>query len=223
LTDSARLESRLGHAFRRPELLEQALTHRSFGSPHNERLEFLGDGVLGCVVAEALMTRFAHLSEGELSRLRARLVRAEALADAAAGLGLAAHLRVGQGEAASGGAARPSILADALEAIIGAVFLDAGYADARRVVLAALGRALAELDERALAKDPKTALQEVLQARRQGRPRYEVVATRGAAHQQVFEVECVVAALDLRARGSGASRRAAEQQAAEALLRRLGA
>jgi ribonuclease-3 len=223
LTDSARLESRLGHAFRRPELLEQALTHRSFGSPHNERLEFLGDGVLGCVVAEALMTRFAHLSEGELSRLRARLVRAEALADAAAGLGLAAHLRVGQGEAASGGAARPSILADALEAIFGAVFLDAGYADARRVVLAALGRALAELDERALAKDPKTALQEVLQARRQGLPRYEVVATRGAAHQQVFEVECVVAALDLRARGSGGSRRAAEQQAAEALLRRLGA
>jgi ribonuclease-3 len=223
LTDSARLESRLGHAFRRPELLEQALTHRSFGSPHNERLEFLGDGVLGCVVAESLMTRFAHLSEGELSRLRARLVRAEALADAAAGLGLAAHLRVGQGEAASGGAARPSILADALEAIFGAVFLDAGYADARRVVLAALGRALAELDERALAKDPKTALQEVLQARRQGLPRYEVVATRGAAHQQVFEVECVVAALDLRARGSGGSRRAAEQQAAEALLRRLGA
>jgi ribonuclease-3 len=223
LTDSARLESRLGHAFRRPELLEQALTHRSFGSPHNERLEFLGDGVLGCVVAEALMTRFAHLSEGELSRLRARLVREEALADAAAGLGLAAHLRVGQGEAASGGAARPSILADALEAIFGAVFLDAGYADARRVVLAALGRALAELDERALAKDPKTALQEVLQARRQGLPRYEVVATRGAAHQQVFEVECVVAALDLRARGSGGSRRAAEQQAAEALLRRLGA
>jgi ribonuclease-3 len=223
LTDSARLESRLGHAFRRPELLEQALTHRSFGSPHNERLEFLGDGVLGCVVAESLMTRFAHLSEGELSRLRARLVRAEALADAAAGLGLAAHLRVGQGEAASGGAARPSILADALEAIFGAVFLDAGYADARRVVLAALGRALAELDERALAKDPKTALQEVLQARRQGPPRYEVVATRGAAHQQVFEVECVVAALDLRARGSGGSRRAAEQQAAEALLRRLGA
>lgn len=223
MTDSARLESRLGHAFRRPELLEQALTHRSFGSPHNERLEFLGDGVLGCVVAEALMTRFTHLSEGELSRLRARLVRKEALAQAAAELGLGAYLRVGQGEAASGGAGRPSILADAMEALFGAVFLDAGYEHARHVVLAALGGALAGVDERASAKDPKTALQEALQARRQGLPRYEVVGTRGAAHQQVFEVECVVEGLNLRARGSGGSRRAAEQQAAEALLRRLGA
>jgi ribonuclease-3 len=223
LTDPAPLEPRLGHAFRRPELLEQALTHRSFGSPHNERLEFLGDGVLGCVVAEALMTRFAHLSEGELSRLRARLVRKEALAQAAVALGLAVHLRVGQGEAASGGAERPSILADALEALFGAVFLDAGYESARRVVLATLGGALAGVDERASAKDPKTALQEVLQARRHGLPRYEVVATRGAAHQQMFEVECVVEGLDLRARGSGGSRRAAEQQAAEVLLRRLGA
>lgn len=223
MTASAPLESRLGHAFRRPELLEQALTHRSFGSPHNERLEFLGDGVLGCVVAEALMTRFAHLSEGELSRLRASLVRKEALAQAALELDLAAHLRVGQGEAASGGAGRPSILADAMEALFGAVFLDAGYERARQVVLAALGGALAGVDERASAKDPKTALQEALQARRQGLPRYEVVATRGAAHQQVFEVECVVEGLDLRARGSGGSRRAAEQQAAEALLRQLGA
>ena len=222
MTASAPLESRLGHAFRRPELLRQALTHRSFGSPHNERLEFLGDGVLGCVVAEALMTRFAHLSEGELSRLRASLVRKEALAQAALELDLAAHLRIGQGEAANGGAERPSILADAMEALFGAVFLDAGYESARRVVLSALGGALASVDERTSAKDPKTALQEALQARRQGLPRYDVVATRGAAHQQEFEVECVVEGLDLRARGSGGSRRAAEQQAAEALLRQLG-
>lgn len=223
MTDSARLESRLGHAFRRPELLQQALTHRSFGSPHNERLEFLGDGVLGCVVAETLMARFAQLSEGELSRLRARLVRKESLAQAAAELGLAAYVRVGLGEAASGGAVRPSILADAMEALFGAVFLDAGYDSARRAVLSALGGALAGVDEHASAKDPKTALQEALQARRQGLPRYEVVAARGAAHEQVFEVECVAEGLGLRARGSGASRRAAEQQAAEALLRQLGA
>jgi len=223
LPRTARLEERLGHQFRHRELLEQALTHRSFGAPHNERLEFLGDGVLGCVVAEALLARFPQLSEGELSRMRASLVRKEALAAAAAGLGLAEHLRMGQGESASGGAHRPSILADALEALFGAVFLDGGYASARAAVLAALGGALAIADVHTTAKDPKTRLQEVLQARRHGLPRYHVVATRGAAHEQVFEVECSIEGLDLQARGSGASRRAAEQQAAEALLSRLGA
>lgn len=223
MSRTARLEERLGHQFRHGELLEQALTHRSFGAPHNERLEFLGDGVLGCVVAEALLARFPQLSEGELSRMRASLVRKEALAAAAAGLGLAEHLRVGQGESASGGAQRPSILADALEALFGAVFLDGGYACARAAVLATLGGALAATDEQATAKDPKTRLQEVLQARRHGLPRYVVVATRGAAHEQVFEVECSIEGLDLQARGSGASRRAAEQQAAQALLSRLDA
>jgi ribonuclease-3 len=223
LSRTARLEERLGHPFLRRELLEQALTHRSFGAPHNERLEFLGDGVLGCVVAEALLERFPQLSEGELSRLRASLVRKEALAVAAASLGLAEHLRMGQGEGASGGAGRPSILADALEALFGAVFLDGGYAAARRAILVALGGALDAADERTTAKDPKTRLQEVLQARRHGLPRYHVVATRGAAHQQEFEVECVVDGIDLRARGSGTSRRAAEQQAAAALLGQLGA
>jgi ribonuclease III len=209
--------------FLRRELLEQALTHRSYGALHNERLEFLGDGVLGCVVAESLLQRFPQLSEGELSRLRASLVRKEALAAAAAGLDLAEFLRLGQGESANGGAGRPSILADALEALFGAIFLDGGYASARGAILTALGRALDAADERTTAKDPKTRLQEVLQARRLGLPRYQVVATRGAAHQQEFEVECVVDGIDLRASGSGASRRAAEQLAAAALLGQLGA
>ncbi|MDH3320413.1 MAG: ribonuclease III [Betaproteobacteria bacterium] len=220
---NSRLEQRLGHQFRRGELLEQALTHRSFGAPHNERLEFLGDGVLGCVVAEALLERFPQLSEGELSRLRASLVRQEALAAAAAAIGLAEYVRLGQGESASGGARRPSILADVLEALYGAIFLDGGYDCARTAVLATLGGALEAADERTTAKDPKTRLQEVLQARRHALPRYEVVATHGAAHEQVFEVECVIEALDLHARGSGASRRAAEQQAAQVLLSRLDA
>ena len=223
MSRTARLEERLGHRFRHGELLEQALTHRSFGAPHNERLEFLGDGVLGCVVAEALLERFPQLSEGELSRMRASLVRKEALAAAALALDLARYLRMGQGESASGGAQRPSILADALEALFGAVFLDGGYLCARSVILSTLGGALAATDEHAIAKDPKTRLQEVLQARRHGLPRYAVVATRGAAHEQVFEVECSIEGLDLHARGSGASRRAAEQQAAQALLSRLEA
>jgi ribonuclease-3 len=216
------LEERLGHRFRRKELLHQALTHRSFGAPHNERLEFLGDGVLGCVIAEALLEKFPQSSEGELSRLRASLVRREALAAAAAHLGLAEHLRIGHGESASGGTGRASILADALEALYGAVLLDGGYASARASVLATLGDALAAADERT-TKDAKTRLQEALQARRQGLPRYEVVGTRGAAHAQEFDVECSIDGLDLRARGSGSSRRAAEQKAAELLLRRLGA
>jgi len=217
------LEQRLGYRFRRQELLEQALTHRSFGTPHNERLEFLGDGLLGCVVAESLLDRFPQASEGELSRLRASLVRRESLAALAAGLGLADHVRVGRGEGASGGAGRPSILADTLEALYGAVLLDGGYACARAVVLATLGGALAATDASATAKDAKTRLQEALQARRQGLPRYAVVATRGAAHAQEFDVECTVEGLALHARGSGSSRRAAEQKAAEALLDRLGA
>ena len=222
MSRTASLEERLGHRFGRRELLEQALTHRSHGSPHNERLEFLGDGVLGCVVAEALVARHPGLSEGELSRLRASLVREESLAAVAGGLGLAGHLRLGQGESANGGAQRPSILADALEAVYGAVFLDAGYDAARRAVLGTLGASLEGAPESGAAKDAKTRLQEALQARRQGLPRYAVVATLGAAHQQTFEVECVADQLGLSARGTGSSRRAAEQAAAAALLGRLG-
>lgn len=217
------LEECIGHRFRRAELLEQALTHRSYGTPHNERMEFLGDSVLGCVVAEALCARFPGLSEGELSRLRASLVRKEALAAIAREVGLAGHLRMGQGESSSGGADRPSILADALEAVYGAAFLDGGYDCARRVVLCTLGNALETSDERTGAKDAKTLLQEILQGRRQSLPVYQVLATLGAAHQQIFEVECVVESLGLRAQGQGDSRRAAEQKAAQALLRELGA
>lgn len=223
MTRTARLEERIGHRFVRAELLEQALTHRSFGSPHNERLEFLGDGVLGCAVAQALVERFPDLSEGELSRLRASLVREETLAAVAREIDLAGYLRMGQGESTSGGADRPSILADALEAVYGAVFLDAGYDSARHAVLNTLGAALDSAGEGGTAKDAKTSLQEALQARRQALPRYEVVATLGAAHRQTFEVECVLETLGLRARGSGSSRRSAEQKAAAALLRQLDA
>ena len=222
MSSTARLEERLGHRFERAGLLEQALTHRSYGSPHNERLAFLGDGVLDCVMAQELFARFPALSEGELSRLRASLVRKETLAAVARDLGLGDHLRLGEGESASGGANRPSILADTLEALYGAVFLDAGYESARRAVCGTFGSVLESLDPNATAKDPKTRLQELLQARGQGLPSYSVVATQGAAHLQTFEVECVVEQLGLRATGRGEARRAAEQQAAEALLRQLG-
>ena len=222
MSSTTRLEERLGHRFLRAGLLEQALTHRSYGSPHNERLEFLGDGVLDCVMAQELFARFPALSEGELSRLRASLVRKETLAAVARELGLGDHLRLGEGESANGGAERPSILADTLEALYGAVFLDAGYEGARHAVCNTFGSALDALDANATAKDPKTRLQELLQARGHGLPGYSVVATRGAAHRQIFEVECVVQPLGLRATGRGEARRAAEQQAAEALLQLLG-
>jgi ribonuclease-3 len=223
LAGTGRIEERLGHRFRRAELLEQALTHRSYGTPHNERLEFLGDGVLDCVVREELYARFPALSEGELSRLRANLVRRDSLATRAQALGIGEHLKMGEGERASGGAERPSILSDALEALYGAVFLDGGYEAARTAIQASFAPLLAALDASALAKDPKTRLQELLQGRGQALPAYRVIATQGAAHRQSFEVECTVAALGLRATGRGEARRAAEQQAAEAMLRLLGA
>ena len=217
------LERRIGHRFKDPGLLAQALTHRSFGSPHNERLEFLGDGVIGCVIAEELYSRFPDIAEGELSRLRASLVREAALAGVARAIGLSGFLRLGEGEVSSGGADRPSILADALEAAFGAVFLDGGYEAVREAVRRTFGDALGKLDPREPAKDAKTRLQEFLQARRQKLPEYKVVATAGAAHKQVFEVECVAAGLGLRATGSGSSRRAAEQQAAAGLLKQIEA
>jgi len=215
------LERRIGHRFNDPALLTQALTHRSFGSPHNERLEFLGDGVIGCVIAEDIYSRFPEIAEGELSRLRASLVREAALATVARALGLSGFLRLGEGELASGGGDRPSILADALEAVYGAVFLDGGYDAVRVTVRRTFGEALEALDPRQPAKDDKTRLQELLQARRQKLPEYRLVSTIGAAHKQVFEIECVAAGLDLRATGSGSSRRRAEQQAAGRLLKLL--
>lgn len=216
------LEQRLGYRFRSVALLEQALTHRSHGPAHNERLEFLGDGVLGCAVAEALYARFPGLSEGRLTRLRASLVREEALAEAAHALGLSGCLRLGEGELASSPAARPSILADALEAVFGAVFLDGGYEAARGAILGALRGALERLDPEGGDKDAKTQLQEALQAERRRLPEYRVIGVSGAAHRQSFEVECAVPDLRLRATGCGSSRQRAEQAAAAALLEQLG-
>jgi ribonuclease-3 len=216
------LERRIGHRFANPTLLAQALTHRSFGSPHNERLEFLGDGVVGCVIAEELYARFPGIAEGELSRLRASLVREAALASVARSIGLSEFLRLGEGEISSGGADRPSILADALEATYGAVFLDGGYEAVRAAVRRSFGKVLEQLDSREPAKDAKTSLQELLQGRRQKLPEYRVIATAGAAHKQIFEVECVAADLGLRATGSGSSRRMAEQHAAANLLQQIG-
>jgi ribonuclease-3 len=213
------LERRIGHRFGNPALLEQALTHRSYGSPHNERLEFLGDGVLGCVVAAELCERFPEASEGELSRVRASIVREAALAESAQAIGLSGFLRLGEGEIANAGAERASTLADALEAVFGAAFLDGGYAAARAVIHKCLGPALQSADAAAPAKDAKTKLQEYLQARRRKLPTYRVAATTGAAHKQVFEVECVVGELGLAASGRGRSRRSAEQRAAENLLK----
>ena len=217
------LEKRLGHQFADPRLLEQALTHRSRGAENYERLEFLGDGVLGCAMAGELYARFPQLSEGKLTRLRASLVREEALAEVAKTLGIGEFLRLGEGELAAGPEPRPSILADALEAVLGAVFLDGGYEAARRTVLSAFGPLINRLDPERPAKDAKTRLQESLQAKHRKLPQYRVVAVQGEAHKQSFEVECYVVELDLRANGTGTSRQRAEQQAAKAMLETLGA
>lgn len=215
------LQQAIGHRFSRPALLEQAVTHRSFGSPNNERLEFLGDSVLNCVTAVALFGRFDNLREGDMSRLRANLVRQEALHKLADGLRLGEYLRLGEGELKSGGHRRPSILADALEAIIAAVFLDAGFEAAKGVVDRLYEKSLAALDPARALKDPKTALQEWLQGRRMPLPKYSLADTRGEAHQQEFEVECEIAGLGLKTRGNGVSRRAAEQQSAQRALELL--
>ena len=219
----AALEERLAHRFADPRLLEQALTHRSQGPQNNERLEFLGDGVLGCAVAEALYGRFPGLPEGQLTRMRASLVREEALAEVAQGLGLAPFLRVGEGERAAGTGARPSVLADALEAVVGAIFLDGGYDAARRMVLLAFGPLMERLDPGHPTKDPKTQLQEILQARHERLPEYRVLTVRGEAHRQSFEVECRLAEAGLTASGTGTSRQRAEQEAARAMLQKLAA
>jgi len=215
------LQDRLGYSFRDSRLLQQALTHRSHSTPHNERLEFLGDGVLNCIIAAELYTRFASLREGELSRLRASLVREQRLHEVAAGLALGDFLRLGEGELKSGGFRRPSILADALEAVIGAVFLDGGFDAARVLVLHLYLPLLEAVDPKSAEKDPKTQLQEWLQSRRYALPQYTVVATRGAAHDQRFEVECLIRELDVRTTGSGTNRRLAEQEAARAAYERV--
>jgi ribonuclease III len=214
----AALQERLQHRFQDPRLLARALTHRSFSSEHNERLEFLGDSVLNLAVAALLYQRLKDLPEGDLSRVRANLVKQDTLHKLAVELALPGLVRLGEGEARSGGHKRPSILADALEAVIGAVYLDAGYPAAEALVHRLFGSLQINPEMPAAAKDPKTELQEVLQGRKMQLPVYRVVATLGAAHKQTFDVECEVAELGLAERGIGASRRAGEQAAAAAML-----
>lgn len=218
------LQQRLGHRFGQPELLTRAVTHRSFGADHNERLEFLGDAVLSLAVSSLLYQRFADSDEGDLTRIRAHLVREDSLHRLALGLDLPAVLRISDGEAKGGGAQRPSILADAMEALIGATFVDGGYDAAQALV----GRLFADVMANASTgtsehwgKDAKTALQEWLQARRLAVPTYRITETRGQAHAQTFEVECAVPALSLSKKGEGRSRRVAEQDAARRLLDEL--
>ena len=215
------LQDRLQHRFAQPQLLELALTHRSFSSQHNERLEFLGDSVLNLAVSRMLFTALRDQPEGDLSRVRANLVKQDTLHRLALDLGLSGLIRLGEGEMRSGGQKRPSILADALEAIIGAVFMDAGYVAAEGLVLRLFEKVAISPTMTAAAKDPKTELQEWLQARRMQLPIYRVAGTTGAAHQQTFDVECEIAELKQAQRGIGNSRRSGEQAAAAAMLQWL--
>ena len=212
------LERRLEHSFTHPELIVQALTHRSHGANHNERLEFLGDSVLNLAVSQMLFKALANLPEGDLSRVRANLVKQDTLHKLALDLGLSGLIKLGEGELKSGGQKRPSILADALEAVIGAVFVDAGYAPAEALVFRLYDQVSINPAMTAAAKDPKTELQEWLQARRLKVPVYRVAGTTGAAHQQTFDVECEVLELNVSQRGIGESKRAGEHAAAKAML-----
>ena len=212
------LQQRLGYSFAQGALLRRALTHRSFGAGHNERLEFLGDAVLNLAVSMLLYQRFAGSDEGDLTRVRAHLVREESLHRAALAVNLPPVLRLSEAEARAGGAQRASILADALEAVIGATFVDGGFDAAHRLVRKLFGELIAANEIDNWSKDAKTELQEWLQARRLAVPSYRIVATRGQAHAQTFDVECAVPALALVEHGEGRSRRAAEQQAARRML-----
>ena len=217
------LQERLQHSFANPKLLQRAITHRSFSADHNERLEFLGDSVLNLAVSGLLYQRLESMPEGDLSRVRANMVKQETLHQLALGLRLSDVLRLGEGEARSGGSKRPSILADAVEALIGAVYLDAGYTPAEALVHRLFQAVEINPTMQAVAKDPKTELQEWLQGRKMKVPAYRVVATLGAAHRQTFDVECEIPELGLAERGIGGSRRAGEQVAAAAMLTLLKA
>lgn len=217
-SDYLSLYQALGYHFKSEELLTFALTHRSAGSPNNERMEFLGDALLNYVVAEALFERFPVASEGELTRSRATLVKGDTLAEIAQRLDLGQYLLLGGGELKSGGWRRASILADALEAIIGAVYLDAGMPICKQVVLQLLRERLEGMSPQKVVKDPKTRLQEYLQAKQQALPQYRVLDVTGAPHAQYFEVECVISELSRPTHGKGESRRRAEQEAAAQAL-----
>jgi len=211
----------LGHVFKQPQLLQRALTHRSHSAAHNERLEFLGDSVVNCVVAKYLHDSYPDLPEGDLSRLRSNLVNQQTLYELAQQLHLGELLLLGEGERKSAGSSRPSILADALEALVGALFLDGGFEVAEQAVLGLYIPFIRQADVLTLGKDAKTLLQEYLQARRIPLPAYSVVEIQGEAHAQSFQVECAIPALKIISRGEGSSRRNAEQQAAQAAYQQL--
>ncbi|CAM3324998.1 ribonuclease III [Halomonas lysinitropha] len=212
---------RIGHTFADPGLLELAMTHRSYGGQNNERLEFLGDSIVNFIIAEALFQRFPQAREGQLSRLRARLVKGPTLAELAREMAFGDCLRLGSGEMKSGGHRRDSILADAVEAVLGAIYLDAGMEVARARVLSWYAERLEAISLDDTQKDPKTRLQEFLQSRQVALPRYEVTMVEGEAHAQTFTVECHVEVLEDHTLGIGSSRRHAEQQAAAQALSRL--
>lgn len=215
------LVRQLAYDFQDKQLLTQALTHRSHSVSNNERLEFLGDGVLNFLIAHQLYQRFPKLPEGDLSRLRAQLVKEQTLSEVAIDLDVGEFLRLGEGELKSGGWRRPSVLADAMEAIIGAVFLDGGYPAAEALVKRLFLPRLESIDPKAIGKDAKSLLQEFLQGRKIDLPEYTVLATEGEAHCQIFHVSCHIAKFQITTEGKGSSRRAAEQQAAQLAYEQL--
>ncbi|MET0014510.1 MAG: ribonuclease III [Sedimenticola sp.] len=216
-----RLNRAINYRFNDHRLAELALTHRSAGSENNERLEFLGDAILGFIIADELYHRFPDADEGQLSRLRARLVKGESLAEISRSLELGAYMNLGAGELRSGGHSRSSILADALEALFGAIYLDQGYETARRVILELFDQKLASLTSDSQQKDPKTRLQEFLQARKLDLPTYSITNVVGEQHNQTFTVKCDIPDLEIDAEGTGGSRRKAEQDAAKHLLEQI--
>ena len=215
------LTKHLPYKFVETNLLTQALTHRSYSAQNNERLEYLGDGALNFIIANQLYQRFPALDEGDLSRLRAQLVKEATISEIALSLDLGDALKLGEGELKSAGWRRPSILADALEAIIGAVYLDGGFAAAEALVLHLYADKLNTIDPKVIDKDPKSLLQELLQGKKVAVPEYAVVHTGGEAHAQVFIVECFIQKMDIRTVGEGTSRRIAEQKAEQLALLEL--
>ncbi len=221
MSNYRKLQSDLGYEFKNQKLLQQALTHRSHGMPHNERLEFLGDSILNFTVSTFLFAEHAEMNEGDLSRVRANLVKQSALAEIANTLGLSEYLRLGEGELKSGGFRRPSILSDAVEAILGAIYLDGDYLAVRGVLEHLYRPLLDNLDTNTLGKDAKTLLQELVQGRGYGLPLYEVVNMHGMAHDQTFDVLCQVPQLNIKVQASGTSRRAAEKAAASLAIKEI--
>lgn len=220
--DLEQLQRRIGYQFKSPERLTLALTHRSYGNQNNERLEFLGDSIVNMVIAESLFLSFDKAREGHLSRLRARMVKGVTLAEIGREFELGSYLRLGSGELKSGGFRRESILADAVESVIGAIYLDSDFYTCREQVLRWFEPRLKQLDLQDTQKDPKTRLQEYLQSRQFPLPRYEVISVDGEAHSQTFHVSCVLSSLDRKTSGVGSSRRIAEQEAARSALKKLG-